>query len=415
MKWFERLKENIRIWFASRKTKIRRIRGQSFFDYESFVSDINIQTQKLLKKYGWDNSAISAYIKYLNKKLVGLSPSEAEVMIRDVYALTKQVGSRPYIILYGASKMPPIQKITLVLHHLGTKVDEFGFQHLNGSHTIFSEIPPHSEFFTMFRYDVLLSFPTKEGLNVNELGREIHLFRSYIDKQNIEFIRNNFSGENDYQKLLAYGRKFKLPFDYTTGANYHNRYMELFEYPHNMKVQVPKINTSKKRKLNNARMSEFIVDMDTGKFVSQWDTFKYGIDGKIDSNPDHYLPEELEGVANTESYNYGIPWGGYRDIPTLFRSSHRTLDINHPRDPEIRRKATRYWKSENDFERDEEASGRYLDIVKNEEVDYMAWMNIPADQKKDTYNEFIKYCGNSQKSNPGFAEFDKNKKNTKQL
>ena len=49
-------------------------------------------------------------------------------------------------------------------------------------------------------------------------------FRYYLDRQAIYYIRSHYEGANDYEKLLAYGKENNIEFDYTTGANYHNRF-----------------------------------------------------------------------------------------------------------------------------------------------------------------------------------------------
>lgn len=95
-------------------------------------------------------------------------------------------------------------------------------------------------------------------------------FRYYLDSQAIYYIRSHYESANDYEKLLAYGKENKIKFDYTTGANFHNRFDPKagFKRPYNMKVQVPQGNTAGGEDLNNARMVEFIVNIDTGEFES---------------------------------------------------------------------------------------------------------------------------------------------------
>ena len=114
-------------------------------------------------------------------------------------------------------------------------------------------------------------------------------FRYYLDRQAIYYIRSHYEGANDYEKLLAYGKENNIEFDYTTGANYHNRFEKSdgFKRPYNMKVQVPQGNSAKGKDLNNARMVEFIVNLDTGEFESQWDAYDNHklADGRYDSNP----------------------------------------------------------------------------------------------------------------------------------
>ena len=75
--------------------------------------------------------------------------------------------------------------------------------------------------------------------------------------------------------MVFFLKENNIEFDYTTGANFHNRFKEAegVQRPYNMKVQVPQGNSAKGKDLNNARMVEFIVNLDTGEFDSQWDAY----------------------------------------------------------------------------------------------------------------------------------------------
>ena len=42
----------------------------------------------------------------------------------------------------------------------------------------------------------------------------IHQFRMYIDKHNIEYVRNYFKGPTDYAKLQAYAKNFEMKLYY---------------------------------------------------------------------------------------------------------------------------------------------------------------------------------------------------------
>ena len=91
-----------------------------------------------------------------------------------------------------------------------------------------------------------------------------------------------------------------------------------------MKVQVPQGNSAKGKDLNNARMVEFIVNLDTGEFDSQWDAYDNHklADGRYDSNPDNYSNEELREIANTESFNYGPSKGHNSDVTKILRKGN---------------------------------------------------------------------------------------------
>ena len=77
-------------------------------------------------------------------------------------------------------------------------------------------------------------------------------------------------------------------------------------------------------------MVEFIVNLDTGEFDSQWDAYdKHKLaDGRYDSNPDHYSKYELKEIANTESFNYGPSKGENTDVSGIYGGKHGMLDVD---------------------------------------------------------------------------------------
>lgn len=92
-----------------------------------------------------------------------------------------------------------------------------------------------------------------------------------------------------------------IKLDYSTSARLHNRYLpkENFNYPQNFKVQVDSWH----------RMSEFILELDTQKSVTEWDVYQQLNNQLIDSNKEIYPLSELPAVANTGSFNFGLPKG----------------------------------------------------------------------------------------------------------
>lgn len=336
-----------------------------------------------LKSVGWDQPAIRAYCRYA-KNAIALkqdanSQGEQQAV---VYAMTFLVGSSVYTKMFQASNLRASDKLQLMFNQLQAKCDEFGFLQLAGPFKIDPKLAPVSLFLTILRQTIQKAFP-RETLDMYarnnkpqqldeqncELAFKVHAFRSYIDRQCIDYIRQNQNGATDYDKLLEYAHERGIGLDYQTGANYHNRYHEVFTFPKNMKVQISQ----------HTKMVEFIVDLTTSAFVSEWNVYRINEDGTIDSNPGHYNVLELEQVANTESFNYGKPQ----------HRSHRLLDIEHPSDPLLRRKATNYWRYEKDYNR----GGRYVDIVNvGGHDDFLAWQEIPDDSRLAAYQDYVKEC-----------------------
>ena len=115
-----------------------------------------------------------------------------------------------------------------------------------------------------------------------------------------------------------------------------------------MKVQLTQ--DSKKDKNNDARMIEYIFNIQTGQLVSEWNAYdKHMHNGKIDPNPADYTEKELYQIANTESFNYGVPKGKHK-LSDKYKKLHDKLDIHHPKDPALRDVATHKYVSERDVD-----------------------------------------------------------------
>ena len=399
----------------AKKYQIERPHNLSWKEYNSYITGLRQQAEELKKVDGWDDEAVKNYINQVKSNTAKLQTGQEFYNKRDeLYAQTKEVGSDVYTGMYAASKMSSRDKLELVLKHLGAEVDEHNFMHLtSATHKFSDKMLPHGDFLMYFRKDVILTFKDKSlKEDKSGLGQQIHLFRYYLDRQAIYYIRNNYEGASDYEKLMAYGKEQGLTFDYTTGANYHNRYdkdTDVFRRPYNMKVQVPKENTVRSKKdFNNARMVEFIVNLETGEFETQWDAYDQHKlpNGRYDSNPEHYTHDELHEIANTESFNYGPSKGNNDAVKGIYADQHNRLDVTQPADSELRQKAKSIFKSEGDLGK---KGGQYADIVKGGgHKDYEAWQErtkgMSENEKVAEYNKYKEYASNFDDV-PGYSNY----------
>jgi hypothetical protein len=180
-----------------------------------------------------------------------------------------------------------------------------------------------------------------------------------------------------------------------------------------MKVQVPQENTfDQENDFNNARMVEFIVNLETGEFETQWDAYdKHKLpNGRYDSNPEHYTYDELHEIANTESFNYGPSKGHNKPNKGIYVGQHDRLDVTQPADSELRQKAKNIFKSEKDLGK---KGGQYADIVKGGgHKDYEAWQErtkgMSEDEKVAEYNKYKEYA-NKFGATPGYSDYSNSK------
>ena len=420
LSWSDLVNETIKNKEFENEYLPKKPKDVTAFEYNKFLTGLREQSVNLKEKDGWDKDAIKAYVKSVSKRTTDVKTASELNARRDaLYAETKEIGSDIYTEMYAASKLDSKAKIELVLKQLGAETDGNQFMHLTSkTHKISENLAPHGDFNMYFRRDVVKAFGDKH-LNYKKdlLRQQVHFFRYYLDRQAIYYIRNHYEGATDYEKLLAYGKENNIEFDYTTGSNYHNRFnpKDGFKRPYNMKVQVPQGNSAKGKDLNNARMVEFIVNIDTGEFDSQWDAYdKHKLpNGRYDSNPDHYSEEELREIANTESFNYGPSKGQNTDVTEFYKGKHGTLDVDGTPEPATRTEAKRLFRYENDLGKTDEKTahvGQFADIVKGGgHEDYEAWQRntkgMSEKEKMEEYNKYKSYASGIKPSDRGYNKY----------
>ena len=357
LSWSDLVNETIKNKEFENEYLLKKPKDVTAFEYNQFLTGLREQSVNLKEIDGWDKDAIKGYVKGVSKRIADIKTGSELNARRDaLYAETKEIGSDIYTEMYASSKLDSKAKVELVLKQLGAETDGNQFMHLTSkTHKISENLPPHGDFNMYFRRDVVKAFGDKHlNYKKDSLRQQVHFFRYYLDRQAIYYIRSHYEGANDYEKLLAYGKENNIEFDYTTGSNYHNRFEKSdgFQRPYNMKVQVPQGNSAKGKDLNNARMVEFIVNIDTGEFESQWDAYdKHKLpNGRYNSDPSVYSDDELREIANTESFNYGPSKGQNSDVTKFYEGKHGMLDVDGTPEPATRSRAKELFRYEEDFD-----------------------------------------------------------------
>lgn len=404
LSWSDLVNETIKNKEFENEYLPKKPKDVTAFEYNQFLTGLREQSVNLKEKDGWDKDAIKGYVKGVSKRTADAKTGSELNARRDaLYAETKEIGSDIYTEMYASSKLDSKAKVELVLKQLGAETDKKQFMHLTSkTHKISENLPPHGDFNMYFRRDVVKAFGDKH-LNYKKdlLRQQVHFFRYYLDRQAIYYIRNHYEGANDYEKLLAYGKENNIEFDYTTGSNYHNRFnpKDGFKRPYNMKVQVPQGNSAKGKDLNNARMVEFIVNIDTGEFDSQWDAYdKHKLaNGRYNSDLSAYSDDEFREIANTESFNYGPSKGQNSDVTKFYEGKHGMLDVGGTPEPATRTEAKKRFRYEDDLGKKDENTGhvgQFADIVRGGgHEDYEAWQKVPDEDKQKIYNDYINWAG----------------------
>ncbi|MDB8626456.1 DUF3114 domain-containing protein [Streptococcus parasanguinis] len=420
LSWSDLVNETIKNKEFENEYLPKKPKDVTAFEYNKFLTGLREQSVNLKEKDGWDKDAIKAYVKSVSKRTTDVKTASELNARRDaLYAETKEIGSDIYTEMYAASKLDSKAKIELVLKQLGAETDGNQFMHLTSkTHKISENLAPHGDFNMYFRRDVVKAFGDKH-LNYKKdlLRQQVHFFRYYLDRQAIYYIRNHYEGATDYEKLLAYGKENNIEFDYTTGSNYHNRFnpKDGFKRPYNMKVQVPQGNSARGKDLNNARMVEFIVNIDTGEFDSQWDAYdKHKLaDGSYNSDLSAYSDDEFREIANTESFNYGPSKGQNSDVTKFYKGKHGMLDVDGTPESATRSEAKKQFHSESDLgdvDKDTGHVGQFADIVrKGGHEDYEAWQRktkgMSEKEKEEEYNKFKASLNGDASNNNGYSYY----------
>lgn len=418
LSWSDLVNETIKNKEFENEYLLKKPKDVTAFEYNQFLTGLREQSVNLKEIDGWDKDAIKGYVKGVSKRIADIKTGSELNARRDaLYAETKEIGSDIYTEMYASSKLDSKAKVELVLKQLGAETDGNQFMHLTSkTHKISENLPPHGDFNMYFRRDVVKAFGDKHlNYKKDSLRQQVHFFRYYLDRQAIYYIRSHYEGANDYEKLLAYGKENNIEFDYTTGSNYHNRFEKSdgFQRPYNMKVQVPQGNSAKGKDLNNARMVEFIVNIDTGEFESQWDAYdKHKLpNGRYNSDPSVYSDDELREIANTESFNYGPSKGQNSDVTKFYEGKHGMLDVDGTPEPATRSRAKELFRYEEDFDQKDKKTGRigkFADIARKGSQDYEAWQRntkgMSEEEKVEEYNKFEKYV-KFMRSNPGYNSY----------
>lgn len=417
LSWSDLVNKTIKNKEFENEYLLKKPKDVSAFEYNQFLTGLREQSVNLKEVDGWDKDAIKGYVKGVSKRTADIKTGSELNARRDaLYAETKEIGSDIYTEMYASSKLDSKAKVKLVLKQLGAETDKKQFMHLTSkTYKISENLPPHGDFNMYFRRDVVKAFGDKHlNYKKDSLRQQVHFFRYYLDRQAIYYIRSHYEGANDYEKLLAYGKENNIEFDYTTGSNYHNRFKKSdgFKRPYNMKVQVPQGNSAKGKDLNNARMVEFIVNIDTGEFESQWDAYdKHKLqDGSYDSNPGKYSHEELREIANTESFNYGPSTGQNSDVTKFYEGKHGMLDVDGTPEPATRVRAKELFRYEKDLGKKDENTGhvgQFADIVRGGHEDYEAWQRntkgMSEREKVEEYNKFKESLNGDASNNNGYS------------
>lgn len=232
-----------RAW-TENQYKITRPPGMTDDQYTKYKDKIYDQVEYLEKNGKWDKAALTAYVNEINK-LYKESDETYSSRADRVFKESKLVGSGVYKKMFDACEYSNKDKADMVMDQLGGKIDKNGMLQLKGDFKLYPNMPPHDSFYDKFAVCVTKGYPdglTKDAANgdkdVENDMKRLHQFRMYIDRNNIDYVRNNFKkdGMTDEDALKVYvnaskadgglgGEKLIIG-----GARLHNKYPQRKSY-----------------------------------------------------------------------------------------------------------------------------------------------------------------------------------------
>lgn len=318
--------------------------------HRSFIRYL-LKEESRLRQDGWQSQGIKSYFTLVSDEAQRVTDSQALLNRQKEFRQeSRLVGStvyeRMYAALEGYTEAQLQEKAQLPIRQLGGYIDENGMLQLSGPFSISPNLSPDSRFLESYAATVKQAYP--RGLlpavygfddpssNAYQTIKGIHQFRMYLDRQNIFYIRANYQGETDYDKLLAFEKEAIQRcgkggyLNYSSNSKFHNRTSQErpFDGQHNDKIK------------SHNGLSEFIVRVKVGSFATQWDNLRtvdnhsffireagrvIGLRQQlVNSNPNAYELKGLNGkeIVDTESFNYSA-----RDNRKIGDLSHSLLDV----------------------------------------------------------------------------------------
>ena len=315
---------------------------------------------------GWDEPAVTEVLKVIEARADGVTLDEYDAIYNEVTTAARRVGSDLYTAMFEACALPAAGKALLPIYQMDGYIDENGMLQLPGALADESSrgesgddaaagaanlyrfdpgMAPDGRFLGIYAQTVVKGFP--HGLSLElakdpakntdsaklsdpeelaEAMRMVHQFRMYIDRQNLAWVRAHYKASpTDLARLLAYDKDLQTAGNqglyFGEPSRYHNKLhlAEVFFRQINDKIET------------GDRHSEFIVDTDTGMFVSQWDVLEISADRLRVQ-----LPADIERDAaaqrqllNSESFNYATgPKHILFDVLPASAQASKSLDFD---------------------------------------------------------------------------------------
>lgn len=345
---------------------LKRPEGMSDEKWQEYYNHV-LNKLNELSDTGWSYQSICVLVNEINTTERN-TKTDAEV-VDELVNQSNSVGSAVYMKMWFAwpavTQEDAEEKLRFFYNHVGMgelKQSDDGKSYIVGNQSLdemlnkFSnDLDPNNAFWADYAALVRTAAPngliTGDGIDT-DFYRNIHQFRYVIDAQQVEYIRNNYDGKTDEDKLANYIKENNLKqgddWDFES-ARLHNKIngssLNDSSYPGG------KFNANYKVLISNAFNSEFIMDS-SGNFV-------YVLDETED------LARKKNSIVNGASFNYATE-NDYKGASSEKdnKTDHGKYDVDAGKsyDPEFRKSE---YKSINDTKK-YNISVIHMGVLKNE-------------------------------------------------
>lgn len=316
--------------------KLKMSHHLSAVNYSKLQTKLSDQVRQLGNEAYWDGPALAVYIKDVQKNATN---DNWQTYLESLHQDTYLVGSPIYTRMYLASRLKPSKKAMLPIRQMGGYIDKNRMLQLNNPKFMFyGKMDPNGVFLGEFANTVKAIYQRPDS-TYTPMGKDdyqrdlmIHNFRYWIDYHDILYIRHYFPGQNDFEKMVAYQRREGMTLYWGESSRMHNKFAHDRTYGGQINDKL----------LSHDKNGEFIINMKTKKFNTEWDVLKvsrtHGY--HVVSDPaflNTLTHRQKREIVDAESFNYASPldFGGHYALdiapatppsPNVFKPSSEYLE-----------------------------------------------------------------------------------------
>ncbi|MGG5369410.1 DUF3114 domain-containing protein [Enterococcus sp. AZ196] len=206
MSWTETIENKA----FEKKYAIERPKEMSDKEYQVYLTKLRAQEKDLRVEDGWDKSAIKEYFKAANQQTRNLTAAEAMKKVVELYGQTRLAGSDLFIKMWnawdsGTSQIDAERKLNVLLKivQVTTTLPNDPKAVADLLSRFDKNLAPDNAFWRDLANEVQKAFP-EPSLLTGDFGKQINNLRYVVSAQQAQYVRDNFKGATDQEKLAQF-------------------------------------------------------------------------------------------------------------------------------------------------------------------------------------------------------------------